>query len=581
MKRSLFLLLLSSSIFSSVVFAEAPKPVAQAPIIESAELPGKISVAKGAHTMVVASDPVAVKIADQVLTEGGNAVDAAVTLGFVMAVTYPRAGNLGGGGFMLVSRSANQSFALDYRERAPLGATKDMFLDEQGEVDQQKSRFSHLSAGVPGTVAGFLLALKKFGTLTAAEALAPAIRLAEEGFEVNQDWVNSVNRRADHLKRWPDTAAVFFKSDGSAYEVGELFKQPDLAKTLKGIAAQGRDGFYKGEVARLIASQMKANGGLINSLDLGSYQPALRKPVRGTYRGYEILSMPPPSSGGVHVVQILNVLERFKVGSYGANQTKNIHLMAETMKQAYADRSFYLGDADFVRVPVSRLISKRLAKQTARRISLTKVKPSSKIAPHRLPGYPRPHTTHFSVIDAKGMAVSNTYTLNFSFGSGVMVGGTGVLLNNEMDDFSAKPGVPNAYGLVGGKSNAIAPRKRMLSSMSPTIVRKNHKPLLITGSPGGSKIITTVVQVINNVIDHNMDLEAAVSAPRIHHQWLPDRIEVEPGIDEATLAALEKQGYEIKRSRYWGAANSILVDLKTGQRTGVADPRREGLALGH
>jgi len=581
MKNPLLFLLLCASLSPLPLWADVPNPVGQAPIIESASLPGKLSVSSAKHSMVVASDPTAVRIADQVLLDGGNAVDAAVTMGFVMAVTYPRAGNLGGGGFMLVSRNKHQSFAVDYRERAPLGATKDMFLDDQGDVDPNKSQFSHLSAGVPGTVAGMLLALKKFGTLSPAQVLAPAIKLAEEGFEVNQDWVNSIKHRESHLKRWPETAQVFFKADGSSYQVGELFKQPDLAKTLKQISAKGRDGFYKGEVAALIAKQMEQNGGLINLLDLGSYQPALRKPVRGTYRGYEILSMPPPSSGGVHVVQMLNVLERFKVGKLGANQTKTIHLLAETMKQSYADRSFYLGDADFVKVPVSRLISKRLSKQTARRISLKKVIPSSKISPHRFRGYPRPHTTHYSVIDKTGMAVSNTYTLNFSFGSGVMVAGTGVLLNNEMDDFSAKPGVPNAYGLVGGEANAIAPRKRMLSSMSPTIVRKSHRPFLITGSPGGSKIITTVVQVINNVIDHKMDLAAAVSAPRMHHQWLPDRIEVEPGIDEKVLAELEAEGYEVKRSSYWGAANSILVDLKTGVRTGVADPRREGLALGH
>ncbi|MDT8448206.1 MAG: gamma-glutamyltransferase [bacterium] len=559
--------------------AEAATP---APIIEPEHLPNPASVARGDQMMVVGSDPIGVEEAYKVLESGGNAVDAAVVMGFVMAVTYPRAGNLGGGGFMLISENSHRTYALDYRERAPIDATTDLLLDDNGEPDRNKALFSHLSSGVPGTPAGLLLALSKYGTLTRQQALAPAIRLAEEGFEVDQQFHDSLIKGAIHLKRWPETARIFFKEDGEVYEVGEVFKQPDLAATLKRISLQGRAGFYQGPTAEAIAKQMKENGGLINLLDLNAYQPALRKPVRGSYRGYEVLSMPPPSSGGVHVIQILNTLEEYPIQKWGANQTETTHVMAEAMKIAYADRAWYMGDADFERVPVQRLTDERLGRVLKAKISLKKAKPSSEIAPTRFRGYEYPSTTHFSIIDKEGRAVSNTYTLNFSFGSGIVVAGTGVLMNNQMDDFTSKPGEPNAYGLIGSKANAIEPKKRMLSSMSPTILRdgRSKKVVLVTGSPGGSRIITTVVQVIENFVDHGMSLEDAVSAPRMHHQWMPDQIELEPGYNPEVVAPLQEKGHTLQPSRYWGAANSIAVDAKSGVITGVADPRRRGLAKG-
>ncbi|OGG99471.1 MAG: gamma-glutamyltransferase [Candidatus Lambdaproteobacteria bacterium RIFOXYD1_FULL_56_27] len=566
-----FVSLLLALLWSGLGFAQELSPPTVQPL-------GPASVAKGKKMMVVGAEPLAVKEAFLVLEKGGNAVDAAVVMGFVMAVTYPKAGNLGGGGFMLMALSKDRTFALDYRERAPLAATTDMFLDETGAVDDQKIRFSHLSSGVPGTVAGLLLALHKFGTISTAEALAPAIRLAAEGFVVTQDFVDSVDEQAEHLKAWPSTKQIFFKADGSPYKVGERFVQKDLAQTLKKIATEGRKGFYQGEVAKRIADQMALNRGLITEVDLQAYQPALRKPLIGQYRGYEVLSMPPPSSGGVHVIQLLNLYERYNFAQMGQNRPQTVHLLAEAMKRVYADRAFYMGDADFVKVPVDKLISKRLADQEARGINLKSPTSAEKIAPIRIPGHYGENTTHFSIVDGSGMAVSNTYTLNFSFGSGIVVEGTGVLLNNEMDDFSAKPGSPNAYGLIGGVANSIAPKKRMLSSMSPTIVRKDQKPILVTGSPGGSKIITTVVEVIQNVLDHKMGLEQAVTAPRIHHQWLPDQLEVEPSFDPKTAQTLRDKGYQVEVRGYWGRADSIAFE--GGQWVGVSDPRGKGLALG-
>ena len=566
-----FVSLLLALFWSGLGLAQELTPAA-------AESLGPASVARGKKMMVVGAEPLAVKEAFLVLEKGGNAVDAAVVMGFAMAVTYPKAGNLGGGGFMLMALSKERSFALDYRERAPLAATAEMFLDETGAVDEQKIRFSHLSSGIPGTVAGLLLALDKFGTLSTQEALAPAIRLAEEGFVVSQDFVDSVAEQSEHLKAWPGSRQIFFKPDGSSYKVGERFVQKDLAETLKKIAAEGRKGFYQGTVAKRIADQMALNRGLITEVDLRAYQPALRKPLVGKYRGYEILSMPPPSSGGVHVIQLLNLYERYNFSQMGPNRPQTVHLLAEAMKRVYADRAFYMGDSDFVKVPVDKLISKRLADQEARGINLKSPTPAEKIAPIRIPGHYGENTTHFSILDGNGMAVSNTYTLNFSFGSGIVVEGTGVLLNNEMDDFSAKPGSPNAYGLIGGSANSIAPKKRMLSSMSPTIVRKDQKPILITGSPGGSKIITTVVEVIQNVLDHKLGLEQAVSAPRVHHQWLPDQLEVEPGFDPKTAQALKDKGYQVETRGYWGRADSIAFE--GGQWVGVSDPRGKGLAMG-
>lgn len=536
----------------------------------------KPTIAK--HGMVVTGEDIATQIGVEVLQKGGNAIDAAVTIGFVKAVTYPRAGNIGGGGFMLIySAKTEKIVAIDYREKAPAKATQDMFLDDKGNIDPNLSLFSHLSAGVPGTVAGLAMALEKYGTLSLAEALAPAIALAEEGFIMTHAFSNDLKKWEKFLKKHPTTAAIFFKPDGSFYEAGDRFMQNDLAKTLKAIAKKGIKAFYEGEISELIVSDMAAHGGLIAKADLANYQPVLRKPIHGIYRGYDIYSMSPPSSGGVHIVQMLNILENDEIGSLGHNSAATIHLMAEAMKRAYADRSKYLGDTDFVSVPLTGLTSKAYAAALHQQINRKSA--SQDILPGKPIHYESDETTHYSVIDQEGNAVANTYTLNFSFGSGIVVKGAGFLLNNEMDDFSAKPGAPNAYGLIGGTANAIAPHKRMLSAMSPTIVLKDGKPILITGSPGGSNIITTTLQVIMNVIDHQMNIQEAVNAIRVHHQWFPDEIRIEEGLSFDTIKLLTKMGHKVVIKEPMGAASSILIDQNT--LSGASDPRRQGMALGY
>lgn len=530
--------------------------------------------------MVVTGEEIATQVGVEVLQKGGNAIDAAVTVGFVKAVTYPQAGNIGGGGFMLIySAKTKQVIAIDYREKAPAKATRNMFLDQNGDVNSNLSRFSHLSAGVPGTVAGMAIALKKYGTISLAEALAPAIAIAEQGFIISHKFSHDLKTRANHLKKHSTTAAIFFKPDGSFYEAGDRLVQTDLAKTLKAIANQGIKAFYQGEIADLIVKDMQAHGGLISKQDLANYQPVLRKPIHGTYRGYDIYSMPPPSSGGVHLVQILNILENYNIGLLGHNTAATIHLMAEAMKRAYADRSKYLGDTDFVSVPIAGLTSKQYAATLSQQINTQKATNSQEILPGKPNHYESNDTTHYSIVDKEGNAVSNTYTINFTFGSGIVVKGAGFLLNNEMDDFSAKPGVANAYGLIGGTANAIEPHKRMLSSMSPTIVLKDTKPFIITGSPGGSQIITTTLQVIMNVIDHKMNIQEAVNAVRIHHQWFPDEIRIEKGLNGDTINLLTDMQHTVVIKNTMGAAASILIDNTT--LYGANDPRRQGIALGY
>jgi gamma-glutamyltranspeptidase/glutathione hydrolase len=524
--------------------------------------------------MVSTSHTLATEVALQVLKDGGNAVDAAVTAGFALAVTQPRSGNIGGGGFMLIAPGDGTApEVIDYRETAPAAATEDLFLDEDGNVDQNRSRFTHKAAGVPGTVAGLALALERHGSISLKQALAPAIKLASDGFVVPRRFSEGLEQARERMTRWPATLETFYKEDGSAWQPGERFRQPELAATLQRIADQGTDGFYKGETARLIAAEMASNDGLITEADLAGYEPAIRTPVHGTYRGHDIYSMSPPSSGGIHIVQILNILEGFPIGKYGHNSASAIHHMAEAMKLAYADRTQYLGDTDFVDVPVAGLISKGYAEELRGTINADKTRPASEIKPGQPAAYESPETTHFSVVDRWGNAVSNTYTINFSYGSGITVAGAGFLLNNEMDDFSAKPGVPNAYGLIGGAANKIEPGKRMLSSMSPTVVRKNGRNFLVTGSPGGSRIITTTLQVIMNVIDHGMNIQSAVSVPRIHHQWLPDQIRVEQGISADTVKLLESKGHTVVTDSAMGAIQSIMIG-EDGTLYGGADPRR-------
>ena len=533
-----------------------------------------------ANGMVATQEAQATRIGVKVLEDGGNAVDAAVAVGFALAVTLPRAGNLGGGGFMLVHEAdSGQTHALDYRERAPAASTRNMFLDQKEEVDKNKSRFSRHAAGVPGTVAGLVLALERFGTFSLERVIAPAIRLAQEGIEVSSDLAQSLEASKERLTGNKAAARIFFRPDGTPYRAGDRLVQSDLAWSLKQLAAEGASAFYRGAIAERVVEDMEKNNGPITAADLSGYRPVLRAPVAGSYRGYEIRSMPPPSSGGVHLVQILNILEGFPIAFLGQNSADTIHLMAEAMKLAYADRSLHLGDPDYWKVPVEGLTSKRYAADLRRGIRLDRARPSNTIrAGNPLP-YESNETTHFSVMDRAGNAVSNTYTINFSYGSGIVAEGTGILLNNEMDDFSAKTGVPNAYGLIGGEANAIEAGKRPLSSMTPTIVLKDGRPFLATGSPGGSRIITTTLQVILNVIDHDMNIAAATAAPRVHHQWLPDELRVEAGLSVDTLDLLMARGHKIVEKNAMGSTQSVM--RVEGGVFGAADPRRPGaLAAG-
>lgn len=529
--------------------------------------------------MVSAQERVAAEIGRDILAKGGNAVDAGVAVAFALAVTLPRAGNIGGGGFMLVhDAESGETKAIDYREMAPSAASRDMFLDAAGNADSEKSTRSGAASGVPGTVAGMRMALENYGSMDWADVIAPAIRLAEEGITVTPELADSIEAERDNLSKHPATAAIFFKPDGTGWRPGDRLVQADLARTLKAVAEQGPDGFYKGAVADNIAKAVQAAGGPMTVADLAAYKSVLREPVRGTYRGYDIVSMPPPSSGGVHLIQILNTLEGYPIGALGHNSAQTIHLMAEAMKLAYADRSEYLGDPDFVDVPVGALTSKEYAAALRGRIDPDFATPSTMIKPGDLAPYESDQTTHFSIVDKDGNAVANTYTINLDYGSGMVADGTGVLMNNEMDDFSAKPGVPNAFGLVGGDANAVAPGKRPLSSMTPTLVLKDGKVWLATGSPGGARIITTTLQVIMNMIDHGMNVAEASTAPRIHHQWLPDELRIEEGISVDTQRLLADKGHKISEKPVMGSTQSIMRDPASGALLGASDPRRPDAA---
>jgi gamma-glutamyltranspeptidase/glutathione hydrolase len=526
------------------------------------------------HGVVVAQEARAARIGLDILKRGGNAVDAAVAVGFAMAVTYPDAGNLGGGGFMVIHLAKdNRNTTIDYRETAPAAATKSMFLDAAGNPDPAKSRDSGLAVGVPGTVAGLALAERKYGSgkFTLAELIRPAIALARNGFPLTGHAVDSMTWAAKRLARWPSSTAIFFKNNEPLHE-GDRLVQPDLADTLQQIAKRGARAFYRGRIARRIAAAVQKGGGIMTARDLAHYKPVERKPVRGSYRGYDIVSMPPPSSGGVCLVEMLNILEGYDLGKNGRD-AEALHYLIEAMKRAYADRAVFLGDPDFVKMPLARLTSKKYAARWRAGIT-DKATPAAQIRPGKPAGSEGRNTTHFSVIDRAGNAVSNTYTLNFAYGLGLVAPGTGVLLNNELDDFTAKPGTSNAYGLVGFDANLPAPNKRPLSSMTPTIVLKDGRPFLVTGSPGGSRIITAVLQVITNVIDFHMGIGEAVSAPRLHNQWEPDKTFVEPGFEPAVLEALKALGHIIVPTAPHTDANSILV-TKDGY-VGAADRRTRG-----
>lgn len=522
--------------------------------------------------MVVSSHHLADKIGQEVLDSGGNAVDAAVAVGYALAVVHPAAGNIGGGGFALIHLQNGENISLDFREVAPLAATRDMYLDEKGEPIKDASVIGYLAAGVPGTVAGMNAMLEKYGTKKLADLLKPSIKLAEEGFYISYQQAKTMQEMQAEFAKFESSRKYFLKNNQESYKEGDLFVQKDLAKTLSLIAKGGSDAFYKGEIAELIEKDMQKNKGIITKEDLANYQVTWRTPIHGTYRGYEILSMPPPSSGGVHIVQMLNVLENAQMKQMGFGSSDTIHLMSETMRQAYADRSEYLGDPDFVNVPVVKLIDKQYAKSIYDKIG-KKATPSSKIKPG-LGTMESNQTTHYSVVDKMGNAVSVTYTINGSYGSAAAVMGAGFLLNNEMDDFSIKPGVANLYGLVGGDANAIEPRKRPLSSMSPTIVLKDGKLFMVVGSPGGSRIITTVLQVIVNVIDHDMNISEAVFAPRFHNQWQPDEIRIEKDTAPKDVAnALKNKGHRLSVQPVMGDVNAIM--MLEGEAQGISDPRRE------
>ena len=527
----------------------------------------------GSGGMVVSQRKIASEVGAEILREGGNAVDAAVATALALAVVLPRAGNLGGGGFMLVySEELKKTIAIDYREMAPIRASRDMFLDEKGNYDRKKAQFSLLSAGVPGTVAGLYYALNKYGTLSWSKVLDPAIKLAEDGFVVPHDLSSVLANYKKRLTANEATAKAYYKKNKETYSPGEVIKLPDLAWSLKELKKVGPDAFYRGKIAGKIVAEMELNGGLITAKDLANYKIKEREPLRGTFKGYEVVSMPPSSSGGVHLIQMLNMLEPFSLKEMGFGSAQSIHLMSEVMKRAYADRSKYLGDTDFVSVPLKGLTDKEYAKALLKEISLTKVTPSKSISSGNPLPYESPDTTHFSVMDSEGNVVSNTYTLNFSYGSGIVIPGTGILMNNEMDDFSSKKGVPNAYGLVGYEANEIEGQKRPLSSMTPTIVFKNKKPYLVLGSPGGSRIITTVLQVALNVLEHDMSVKQAVVSPRVHHQWLPDVLLMEEGFSPDTVTLLEEMGHTIRSSRTMGSVQAIIY--KDKYFYGAADPRR-------
>lgn len=528
--------------------------------------------------MVSSQEALASNVGLDILKQGGNAVDAGVAVGFALAVTLPRAGNIGGGGFMMIyDAKQGKTVALDYREKAPMSSTRDMYLDADGNAVSDLSRYHGLAVGVPGTVAGLLKALDEHGTMTRQQVMAPAIAMARDGIEVTAGLTDSLTALSDRMQKWPSTKKIFFKADGSAYQPGEQLRQPELARSLQLIADKGTDGFYKGETASKLVKAVNEAGGKMSMQDLADYEAINRTPVKGNYRGYEIVSMPPPSSGGIHIVQILNILEGYPLKDYGQNSAQTIHLMAEAMQLAYADRAEYLGDSDFIDVPVSGLTSRKYANELRRLIDPNKATPASTIKANNPLPYESDQTTHFSVIDKQGNAIANTYTLNFSYGTGLVAEGTGILLNNEMDDFSAKPGVPNAYGLLGGEANSVEPNKRPLSSMSPTLVFKDAKPYIVTGSPGGSRIITTVTQIISNVIDHDMNIAEATNAPRIHDQWLPDEIRIEKALNVDTIKKLESMGHTVSPKASMGSTQSIM--LTPSGVYGSSDPRSVDAAV--
>lgn len=579
-KQALYLGVAGTLLFAPAMAAETPNanadanPGANAVMSHSSRFHPVIAE----NGMVSAQDAIAAAVGRDILARGGNAIDAAVATGFALAVTHPQAGNLGGGGFMMVAlNGADDVIAIDFREMAPAAATRDMYLDENGEVDNKRAQYSHLSSGVPGTVMGLLDALETYGTMSRRQVIGPAIRLAARGFPVSYGLAASLDDSKESLSADPSTLDYFFVN-GHAPKPGSILKQDDLAQTLRRIVKDGSDGFYKGKTAALMLAEISEGGGIMTQADLDNYRSVTRNAVTGTYKGYEVASMPPPSSGGVHVVQMLNILSGYDLVADGHNSADYLHKLAESMRRAYADRSKYLGDPDFFDVPVDDLIDQAYADYLRSTIDLSKASLSSDIGPAKSLPYESNETTHYSVMDKDGNAVSVTYTLNFSYGSGYTVDGAGFLLNNEMDDFSAKPGSPNGYGLIGGIANQIEPAKRPLSSMTPLILRKDGRPVLATGSPGGSTIITSVLQTVLNVTTFDMNIAQATAMPKMHHQWLPDMVITEPGMSKDTLDILASRGFILPKNEKGRYAHSVIgrvnsVAYKDGVFQGAADPR--------
>lgn len=532
--------------------------------------------------MVASANELSSQVGVDILRRGGNAVDAAVAVSLALQVTYPTAGNLGGGGFMLIRMADGRTTAVDYRETAPAAATSTMYQDQQGNVVPDRSTIGHLAVAVPGTVAGLALVHEKFGKQKWSDLVEPSRQLAAEGFEVKYGFAASLKGNQDLLERFPETRRIYLK-DGQFYQEGEIFKQPELAVTLARLRDQGPREFYEGETARLIVAEMQKHHGLVTLEDLKSYKPVVRDVLRGTYRGYEILTMPPPSSGGIALLEMLNILEKHDLRADGAGSSTAIHWEVEAMRRAFADRAQFLGDPEFVKIPTAGLISKKYAAHLLASINPRRASTSIQVKHGQPQPYESDETTHFTIIDAAGNVVSSTYTLNGAYGSGVTVTGAGFLLNNEMDDFASKVNVPNAYGLIHGAANLVAPHKRPLSSMTPTIVLKDGHVFFAIGSPGGPTIINTVFQVIVNVIDFQMNIQEAIDFPRIHHQWIPDEIAYEPrGLSPDVIRALELRGHHlVTKPRLMGDAQGIMIEPKTGMRLGGADSRSAGKAVGY
>lgn len=539
------------------------------------------------HGMVASTNEVASKVGVDIMKRGGNAVDAAIAVAFALAVTHPAAGNLGGGGFMMIRLKDGRTTAIDYREMAPAAATRNIYLDKDGKVIEGEGGplEGYRAAGVPGTVRGMELALKKYGSgkLTWGQLVEPARRLAANGFTVTYSLARSLRGNSKYLSKYPETKRIYLRG-GSFYNEGELFRQPDLAATFARLQQRGPNEFYEGQTARLIVDDLSRHNGLMTLADLRGYVARERQPLRGNYRGYDVISMPPPSSGGAVLIEMLNILEGYDLKKMDWASSDRYHLMTESMRRAFADRAEYMGDTDFVKVPIAGLIDKKYAGQLRNTIDMERASSSEQVRAGKPAGYESEETTHFTVVDTDGNAVANTYTLNNSYGSAVVAKGTGLFLNDEMDDFAAKPGTPNMYGLIQGERNAVAPGKRPLSAMTPTFVLRKDGSLWFTvGSPGGPTIINTALTVITNVIDYGMNIQQAIDAPRIHHQWLPDELVYEPyGLSGDTQKALVARGHKLAKPRYLGDAEGIMIEEKTGMRLGATDPRRsDGLAVGY